>query len=136
MIKTHVVSIGGIVRFDLKVDSYYDTLQFYLDDQLLEEWSRNSMNGVSQTTAVFYLPAGAHELKWRCYKPYYGPYYGGDSFWLDRLFISIEEDSDADGAMDSWELRYFGHLDEDLSQDSDGDGLTHLQEYESGTDPN
>uniref|UniRef100_UPI0030D91636 hypothetical protein n=1 Tax=uncultured Oceanicoccus sp. TaxID=1706381 RepID=UPI0030D91636 len=137
VIKTHLVSSGGIVRFDLKVapGSFNDTLQFYLDDQLLEEWARNAWSGVPQTTAVFYLPAGVHELKWL----YYKPYSGGDrsyAFWLDRLFISLEEDSDADGVMDSWELRYFGHLDEDLSQDSDGDGLTHLQEVESGTDPN
>ena len=87
-----------------------------------------------ETTVSFDLPAGYHLLQWRYHKDG-GVNRGKDAAWIDQLFISTEEDSDADGAMDSWELRYFGHLDEDLSQDSDGDSLTHLQESQAGTAP-
>ena len=127
-----------MVRFDLKLSpSYSGVLKFYLDDQLLQTWQGN-WNGVPQTTVVFDLPAGAHELKWRSWRSYkYYQYDNSDhTAWIDRLFISAEEDSDADTVADSWELRYFSHLDEDLSQDSDGDGFSALQEYRSGTDPN
>jgi hypothetical protein len=134
VIKTHVMSTGGIVRFDLKLveGHYWDRLEFYLDDQLLQEWRGST----PLTTAVFDLPAGAHELKWRYHEPYYTSANLSYAVWIDRLFISMEADSDADDVIDSWELRYFGHLDEDLFLDPDEDGLTHLQEYESGTDPN
>jgi hypothetical protein len=137
VIKTHVLSTGGMVRFDLKLSpSYSGVLKFYLDDQLLQTWQGN-WNGVPQTTVVFDLPAGAHELKWRSWRSYKYEYDNSDhTAWIDRLFISAEEDSDADTVADSWELRYFSHLDEDLSQDSDGDGFSALQEYRSGTDPN
>ena len=133
VIKTHVMSTGGIVRFALELGrSSGDQLKFYLDGELVQEW-RGTSSGMPQTTVVFDLPAGAHELKWY----YYGRYSWEDgAAWIDRLFISMEADSDADDVIDSWELRYFGHLDEDLSLDTDGDGFSALQEYESGTDPN
>ena len=44
-----------------------------------------------------------------------------------------------DGIPDSWRLRYFGSLNNILSQadaDADGDGATNLQESKAGTDPN
>jgi sugar lactone lactonase YvrE len=44
-----------------------------------------------------------------------------------------------DGIPDEWRLRYFGTLNNLLSQadaDADGDGATTLQEYKAGTDPN
>lgn len=50
-------------------------------------------------------------------------------------------DSDADGIPDSWMVLYFGHstgLAADLSRtqdDTDGDGMSNLREYLSGTDP-
>lgn len=40
-------------------------------------------------------------------------------------------DADSDGLEDGWETTYFGNLNQNGSQDSDGDGLTNLQEYDS-----
>jgi len=50
-------------------------------------------------------------------------------------------DRDGDGLPDAWMLQHFGHADAqagDLSRagdDPDGDGLTNLQEYLTGSDP-
>ena len=45
-------------------------------------------------------------------------------------------DSDGDGLPDPWETEHFNGLGEDDSGDADEDGLTNLQEYNKGTDPN
>ncbi len=46
-----------------------------------------------------------------------------------------ENDGDSDGFPDSWELRYFGNLTTEAATDNDGDGLTNLQEFQTGNDP-
>ncbi len=48
----------------------------------------------------------------------------------------VPGDSDNNGLADAWETKYFGHIGVDPSADPDGDGLTILQEYSHGTDPN
>jgi len=48
-------------------------------------------------------------------------------------------DSDSDAMADAWEQEHFGDLTKNGSSDSDvggADGLTDLQEYQQGTDPN
>jgi hypothetical protein len=45
-------------------------------------------------------------------------------------------DSDGNGLPDEWEIQYFGHLGVDPSADPDGDGLSNLQEYRLGRNPN
>jgi RHS repeat-associated protein len=47
-----------------------------------------------------------------------------------------KEDTDADGLLDSWEMNYFGNLSQGAAGDPDGDGLTNLQEFQAGTNPN
>ncbi len=55
----------------------------------------------------------------------------------DGIPDDVDEDDDGDGMPDSWEEMY--SLDpkngSDALQDSDGDGLTNLEEYENGTSP-
>jgi hypothetical protein len=51
--------------------------------------------------------------------------------------ITTVADSDGDGISDDWEAQYFGGTNAaNASLDSDGDGLTNLEEYTAGTDPN
>jgi hypothetical protein len=44
-------------------------------------------------------------------------------------------DDDHDGMDDDWEIRYFGTAHPAPNYDSDGDGLTNLQEFQAGTSP-
>lgn len=54
------------------------------------------------------------------------------SLFLTRIQVG---DSDHDGMDDDWEMTYFGNLTHDGSADTDGDGLTDLQEFQAGTNP-
>jgi hypothetical protein len=45
-------------------------------------------------------------------------------------------DTDGNGLPDAWELQLFGYTGVDPKADPDGDGLTNLQEYQQGTNPN
>jgi PKD repeat protein len=47
----------------------------------------------------------------------------------------LDEDSDGDGLGDTWEMNYFGDLDQDQTTDFDGDGFSDLWEYRNDTDP-
>ena len=49
--------------------------------------------------------------------------------------ISLGNDTDSDGLVDSWETLYFGNLAQTAAGDPDGDGLTNLQEQTRGTNP-
>lgn len=51
------------------------------------------------------------------------------------LTIRSISDSDGDGMLDSWELKYFSTLARDGKGDSDGDGLSDLDEFLQGKDP-
>ncbi|MCP4745296.1 MAG: hypothetical protein GY874_04015, partial [Desulfobacteraceae bacterium] len=43
---------------------------------------------------------------------------------------------DNDGLPNQWEMDNFGNMNQDPNGDEDNDGLTNLQEYTFGTDPN
>ena len=44
-------------------------------------------------------------------------------------------DGNGNGLPDAWELKYFGNLNQTASGDFDGDGISNLDEYQSGSDP-
>ena len=54
------------------------------------------------------------------------------SLYLVRLGTG---DSDHDSMDDDWEMTYFGDLSHDGTADTDGDGMTDLQEFQAGTNP-
>jgi Bacterial TSP3 repeat len=45
------------------------------------------------------------------------------------------DDTDFDGLPDAWEILHFGNLNATGAQDSDGDGVSNLDEYFAGTNP-
>ncbi len=49
--------------------------------------------------------------------------------------IFSQDDSDGDGMLDSWEMEHFGTLDRDGAGDFDGDGISDLEEFANGLDP-
>ncbi|MDD5556014.1 MAG: hypothetical protein PHN82_02065 [bacterium] len=49
--------------------------------------------------------------------------------------LLINEDADADGMADEWELRHFGDLSRDGTGDGDGDGVTDAEEFRLDLDP-
>jgi hypothetical protein len=61
---------------------------------------------------------------------------------LSNVFAVVQTDIIAPGAMDvnglpiAWELLNFGHTGVDPNADPDGDGMSNLQEYLAGTNPN
>ncbi|SCY85542.1 Ig-like domain-containing protein [Desulfoluna spongiiphila] len=51
------------------------------------------------------------------------------------LVIRTKDDTDGDQMADLWEMTYFGNLDRDGLGDSDGDGISDLDEFLLGADP-
>ncbi|MCL4790267.1 MAG: hypothetical protein KJ070_26375, partial [Verrucomicrobia bacterium] len=60
--------------------------------------------------------------------------YGGRAAWDSAG--TIKPDHDGDALPDWWEWQHFGNLVEGPNGDYDEDGVTNLDEYEAGTDPN
>lgn len=61
-----------------------------------------------------------------------------DKVWLDAMVwtpFTSTTDTDADNLPDIWEAQKFQSLDQDAGDDPDGDGLSNLTEYLTGSDP-
>jgi YD repeat-containing protein len=57
----------------------------------------------------------------------------------DEVVITVRntsDDDDADGLSDNWEIQHFNTLAYGPNDDPDNDGITNLQEYQQGTNPN
>ena|GEM_PF-4123883 len=52
------------------------------------------------------------------------------------LYRLIDGDIDEDGLSDSWEMTYFGNLEQGCEDNPDGDHLTNCDEFEQGANPN
>lgn len=57
------------------------------------------------------------------------------SFDPQLALIGPDTDSDGDGLLDRWEIKYFGTLAQSASGDPDGDGVSNLLEFQLGRDP-
>ena len=55
---------------------------------------------------------------------------------LVSITVKTSNDSDNDGMLDSWEMENFGVLSKTASGDEDEDGISNLDEFYNGTDPN
>jgi uncharacterized repeat protein (TIGR01451 family) len=53
----------------------------------------------------------------------------------NEFSVDSSVDADHDGLPDAWERRYFGSTGHSGQEDTDGDGLSNLQEFRAGTDP-
>ena len=134
-------------------------IQFVSDKTLLEGQQvgflvlATDANGTIPTISVSGLPSGAKfqdELNgkgfftWITTVGQAGTYpltfTATDGALSSTLTVTINvnslSDSDGDGLPDNWEVEHFGNLDKDGTVDTDNDGLTDLQEYDIGTDPN
>jgi hypothetical protein len=53
----------------------------------------------------------------------------------NRTLVKIIADTDHDGMTDNWEMTFFDTLSRNGTADTDGDGLSDLQEHQNQTNP-
>jgi hypothetical protein len=61
---------------------------------------------------------------------------GRSDIFTTKYATATSVDTDSDDLPDSWEIAHFGNLNRDGTGDADSDGLTDLDEYTAGIDPN
>ena len=83
---THTNTMDDTLSFYYKVSSEadYDFLNFYIDNQLQDQWSGN----VDWTRAAYYIPAGTHTYKWEYKKDSYSAS-GQDRAMIDFIDFPI-----------------------------------------------
>lgn len=132
VLETYVHAVNPVIGFWLQVSSekYSDKLYLYVDSEKQGEWSGELPY---QYVTVSVRPGKRH-IRWVYVKD--GSFESGqDMARIDQVVLPGPPDFDADGFLDGWEYHYFAKLDQDMTQDSDGDGFTNEQEYRQGTNP-
>jgi len=82
------VAANDSIVFFKKLDSeqYYDFLEFYMDNQLLDSWSGN----INWTRHMYPVTAGTHTFKWNYFKDYIVSS-GADAAWLDYIRFPLDQ---------------------------------------------
>ncbi|UCH89850.1 MAG: hypothetical protein JSV49_04190, partial [Thermoplasmata archaeon] len=122
LVGTTIVFKGDVVDPDMK---FGDIINY--------TWTSDIDGELSETLefATSELSKGKHTITFSV-KDSHGK---TDSVTIE-VIVNTEDDKDADGLDDEWELDYFGNLDSNgPDDDPDNDGYSNLQEYEQGTDP-
>ncbi len=57
------------------------------------------------------------------------------TIFIGQSFSDEEIDTDNDSLPDSWEMEYFGNLDNDSNSDFDSDGIINIKEFKLGSNP-
>lgn len=105
--------------------------------------SRTNMGGLPATGQWVRLqvPASKVGLEGKIIEGMAFTLYSGRAAW-DRAGVfnpdldgDGSQDLDGDGLPDSWEMQYFGNLNQTGSGDSDGDGVSNRNEYLQGRNP-
>jgi len=93
------IAEDGEISFYKKVSSEasYDYLQFYIDDQMMEQWAGN----ISWSVETYPVTAGFHTFKWNYFKDA-GVSSGSDCAWVDDIIFPPVGVSDIN---DNYELR-------------------------------
>jgi glucodextranase-like protein len=157
---------GDSIYAYINLDSTYPPdeimLQFYVteaDGSSVWEhrayWGANNIDWGSDGTASRYyagalpaagqwvrleVPASALELEGKVIQGIAFTLYGGRAAWASAG--SVNPDMDQDGLPDWWQWKYFGSLAASpdaatgANGDYDGDGVSNLDEYLNGNDPN
>jgi len=139
-----VLSAEGTITFWWKVDgTTADELRFYRNNTV-----RTGAIGTNTDWQLrtYYLPAGTNVVRWVYDKngdevsEYNGLFYAPlDAAWVDDVTYAVwpdpSRDSDSDGMRDIWELRYFDDIGTAPNADADRDGVSNLDEFLEGTNP-
>ena len=116
-----VVAPGGSVGFSLNVASVLPvTYQWYFNGTAISGATGDSYFLTNFTAAM----EGNYTVK-----------VTNSSGSVTSAVATPYIDANGNGLPDSWEMAYFGNLNQTAGGDYDGDGITNIQEFYDGTDP-
>ena len=126
---------GGRDAFVTKIDASGSSLAY---STYLGGSSEDGAGGIAVNSAgVAYIVGMTMSTDFPSVSPIYGANAGGNDAFLAKISDNLTFDTDGDGMPDSWEET--NSLDPndaaDAIQDLDNDGLTNLEEYQNNTNP-
>lgn len=129
---------SGYLLFDFKIESESccDNLHVYVNEQRIFA----SDSSLKEGPLLLEIEEGVQNISFK-YSKDGSASYGQDTVWIDNfVYLPLDDMRDSDGDLlpDVWEVKYaLDRLDStDAQLDLDNDGLSALQEYELGTNPN